>query len=198
MLCFLMTDADCRQGLLQDTWRRGRPSFNRVNVDGDTKARNDTSAIGSGRSGLAWTVRRACRVSKHSGRGNARLAKWVVKTRGSNKLVEIRVSGAVSDSDARRIANHRASPLVKTALFWRGRQLGEDFGCGGRAGAPSIRKAWISSSARSDGVQGDRLRRRGLRPRLPLLAKTTSSASPSICIRPGGRAFTPATCPSTT
>jgi len=65
------------------------------------------------------------------------LAKWVVKdAEGSNKLVEISVSGAVSDSDARRIADTIAhSPLVKTALFGEDANWGRILAAAGRAGA---------------------------------------------------------------
>jgi glutamate N-acetyltransferase/amino-acid N-acetyltransferase len=66
------------------------------------------------------------------------LAKWVVKdAEGSNKLVEISVRGAVSDADARRIAETIAhSPLVKTALFGEDANWGRILAAAGRAGVP--------------------------------------------------------------
>jgi glutamate N-acetyltransferase/amino-acid N-acetyltransferase len=65
------------------------------------------------------------------------LAKWVVKdAEGSNKLVEIQVRGALSDAEARRVAETVAhSPLVKTALFGEDANWGRILAAAGRSGA---------------------------------------------------------------
>ena len=66
------------------------------------------------------------------------LAKWVVKdAEGANKLVEISVRGALTDTDALHIAETIAhSPLVKTALFGEDANWGRILAAAGRAGVP--------------------------------------------------------------
>jgi glutamate N-acetyltransferase/amino-acid N-acetyltransferase len=139
MLCFLMTDARLPSSLLQESLAAGADrSFNRVTVDGDTSTNDTILLLASGRSGVS--------VDRPDARAAFQgildevmlgLAKWVVKdAEGSNKLVEIRVSGAGSDSDARRIADAIAhSPLVKTALFGEDANWGRILAAAGRAGA---------------------------------------------------------------
>jgi glutamate N-acetyltransferase/amino-acid N-acetyltransferase len=139
MLCFLMTDARLPSGLLQDTLAAGADrSFNRVTVDGDTSTNDTILLLASGRSGVGVDSPAARAVFQGIlDEVMLGLAKWVVKdAEGSNKLVEIRVSGAVSDSDARRIADTIAhSPLVKTALFGEDANWGRILAAAGRAGA---------------------------------------------------------------
>jgi glutamate N-acetyltransferase/amino-acid N-acetyltransferase len=66
------------------------------------------------------------------------LAKWLVRDgEGASKLVEVRVQGAPTDRDARRVADTVAeSPLVKTALFGEDANWGRILGAAGRAGVP--------------------------------------------------------------
>jgi glutamate N-acetyltransferase/amino-acid N-acetyltransferase len=139
MLCFLMTDARLPSGLLQDTLAAGADrSFNRVTVDGDTSTNDTILLLASGRSGVGVDSPAARAVFQGIlDEVMLGLAKWVVKdAEGSNKLVEISVSGAVSDSDARRIADTIAhSPLVKTALFGEDANWGRILAAAGRAGA---------------------------------------------------------------
>jgi len=84
------------------------------------------------------------------------LAKWVVKdAEGSKQAGGNRVSGAVSDSDARRIADTIAhSPLVKTPCLER-TPTGTDFGCGGpcRSRPRSGKRGYLHRPG-PDGVQG--------------------------------------------
>ena len=65
------------------------------------------------------------------------LAKQLVRDgEGVTKLVEIIVRGAVSDSDARKVADTVAhSPLVKTSFFGEDANWGRILGAVGRAGA---------------------------------------------------------------
>ena len=64
------------------------------------------------------------------------MAKWLVRDgEGATKLVEVRVEGAPSDPEARRIADTIAhSPRVKTALFGEDANWGRVLGAAGRAG----------------------------------------------------------------
>jgi len=134
-----MTDARLPSGLLQDTLAAGADrSFNRVTVDGDTSTNDTILLLASGRSGVGVDSPAARAVFQGIlDEVMLGLAKWVVKdAEGSNKLVEISVSGAVSDSDARRIADTIAhSPLVKTALFGEDANWGRILAAAGRAGA---------------------------------------------------------------
>jgi glutamate N-acetyltransferase / amino-acid N-acetyltransferase len=139
MLCFLMTDARMPSSLLQEILAAGADrSFNRVTVDGDTSTNDTILLLASGRSGVGADSP-AARAAFQGILDEVMLglAKWVVKdAEGSNKLVEISVSGAVSDSDARRIADTIAhSPLVKTALFGEDANWGRILAAAGRAGA---------------------------------------------------------------
>ncbi len=139
MLCFLMTDARMPSDQLRNTLAAGADrSFNRVTVDGDTSTNDTVLLLASGRSG-ADVESPAARAAFQGALDEVMLAlaKWVVKdAEGSNKLVEIRVEGAVADSDARRIVDTIAhSPLVKTALFGEDANWGRILAAAGRAGA---------------------------------------------------------------
>jgi len=140
MLCFLMTDARVSAGRLREILALGAErSFNRISVDGDTSTNDTILALASGRSGVDVEAAAARAVFQTQiDELMLALAKWVVKdAEGSNKLVEIRVGGAVSDSDARTIADTIAhSPLVKTALFGEDANWGRILAAAGRAGAP--------------------------------------------------------------
>ena len=118
---------------------RADRSFNRITVDGDTSTNDTILLLANGLAGAA--------VDSDDSRAAFQavldevmlaLAKWVVKdAEGSNKLVEISVRGALSDSDALRIADTIAhSPLVKTALFGEDANWGRILAAAGRAGVP--------------------------------------------------------------
>ena len=64
------------------------------------------------------------------------LAKWLIKDgEGATKLVEIVVTGAGSDRNARRIADTVAhSSLIKTAMFGEDANWGRIIAAAGRAG----------------------------------------------------------------
>jgi len=140
MLCFLMTDVQADPALLREALAAGADrSFNRITVDGDTSTNDTILLLASGVSGAALRAREACAAFQAVlDEVMLALAKWVVKdAEGSNKLVEICVRGAGSDSDARRIAETIAhSPLVKTALFGEDANWGRILAAAGRAGVP--------------------------------------------------------------
>jgi glutamate N-acetyltransferase/amino-acid N-acetyltransferase len=140
MLCFLMTDVAAAPDALREMLVAAADrSFNRITVDGDTSTNDTILLLANGLAGAA--------VDSDDARGAFQavldevmlaLAKWVVKdAEGSNKLVEISVRGALSDSDALRIADTIAhSPLVKTALFGEDANWGRILAAAGRAGVP--------------------------------------------------------------
>jgi glutamate N-acetyltransferase/amino-acid N-acetyltransferase len=120
MLVYILTDAAIEPVALDAYLRESvEVSFNRISVDGDTST-NDTvlllasgasgAAIGLGNSGFATALSQVC----------TSLARQIVADgEGVSHVVELRINGAASGSDALRVAKAIAhSPLVKTA--WAG------------------------------------------------------------------------------
>ena len=120
MLVYILTDASIEPGVLQGFLNSGvELSFNRISVDGDTST-NDTvillasgaaqAAVEPGNAEFQAAITRVC----------TSLARQIVADgEGIHHVVELRIDGAASDSDALRIAKSIAhSPLVKTA--WAG------------------------------------------------------------------------------
>ncbi len=139
LLSFVWTDASAPPEVLASILRAAvDATFNRISIDGDTST-NDTvlllaggasgvsAASGAGRDALAGAVHQVL----------AELARAIVKDgEGATKLVEVRVRGAQSDEDARRIADTVAnSNLVKTAFFGQDANWGRILAAAGRAGA---------------------------------------------------------------
>jgi len=140
MLCFVATDADIAADMLQNALSAGVDrSLNRITIDGDTST-NDTVILMAG--GMS-TVK-----INDDGRMEIfqqvldevliDLARALVKDgEGVTKLVEIKVNGAVSDKDARQIADTVAhSNLLKTAFFGEDANWGRILAAAGRAGVP--------------------------------------------------------------
>lgn len=140
MLCFICTDIKASPQFLHkaldDATKR---SFNRITIDGDMST-NDTVII------MANGVSEA--VVQSSTKNNSfqkalnevmlTLAKKLIKDgEGATKLVEIVVKGALSDTDAYKIADTVAnSNLVKTAFFGEDANWGRIVAAAGRADAP--------------------------------------------------------------
>jgi glutamate N-acetyltransferase/amino-acid N-acetyltransferase len=139
MLAFITTDATLSPGLLQS--RLGgavKRSFHRVTVDGDTST-NDTVLL------LANRQAEAARITPQHGISrfrealdyvSAHLAREIVRdAEGASRMIEVRVRGAASESDAGRIARTIAdSPLVKTAIAGGDPNWGRILAAAGRAG----------------------------------------------------------------
>jgi glutamate N-acetyltransferase/amino-acid N-acetyltransferase len=139
MLCFVCTDVEASPEILKDTLVTAADrSFNRITIDGDTSTNDTVLVMANGLSGA---------VIESSGHKDIYqkvldgvlldLAKQLVRDgEGVTKLVEIVVRGAVSDSDAQKIADTVAhSPLVKTSFFGEDANWGRIVGAVGRAGA---------------------------------------------------------------
>jgi glutamate N-acetyltransferase/amino-acid N-acetyltransferase len=140
MLCFIMTDARVDGPSLRAMLAAGaNRSFNRITVDGDTSTNDTILLMASGVSGAAVATAQARAAFQAAlDQTMLSLATWVVKdAEGANKLVQIEVRGAASDTDAHRIADTVAnSPLVKTALFGEDANWGRILAAAGRAGVP--------------------------------------------------------------
>ena len=133
MLSFIITDAAIEPNFLQQTFRQAvDKSFNAITVDGDMST-NDTCLIMA--NGMAGNPA----ITEGSAEGDAfaailntvllSLAKQIVKDgEGATKFVEIRVTGALNDADAKRAALAIAnSSLVKTAFFGQDANWGRIF-----------------------------------------------------------------------
>ena len=120
MLVYLFTDADALPTDLAVMLQGAADaSFNRISIDGDTSTNDTVLLLASGASGAKVD-------STHTGFQEAlteicvSLAKQIVDDgEGVTHVVELQVEGALTDSDALRVAKSIAhSPLVKTA--WAG------------------------------------------------------------------------------
>jgi glutamate N-acetyltransferase/amino-acid N-acetyltransferase len=139
LLCFIGTDAKISPADLQSMLAKAvGASFNRISIDGDTSTNDTVLILGNGKSGANIdTPERRQVFQKLLDDLLMELARRLVKDgEGVTKLVEIRVRGAASDSDAARIVEAVAhSPLVKTAFFGEDANWGRIAGAAGRAGA---------------------------------------------------------------
>jgi len=120
MLVYILTDALIEPSILNKYLRdAAEVSFNRISVDGDTSTNDTVLLLASGASGA------------HVGPGNTpfaealqhvctSLARQIIADgEGVSHVVELRIDGAASTSEAVRVAKAIAhSPLVKTA--WAG------------------------------------------------------------------------------
>jgi glutamate N-acetyltransferase/amino-acid N-acetyltransferase len=139
MLSYVCTDvaadAQTLKKLLMDAVNL---SFNRITIDGDTSTNDTVLIMANGASGLSLddtAVKSA--FKKALDQMLVEMAKMVVKDgEGVTKLAEIRISGAASDADAKKMADTVAhSPLVKTAFFGEDANWGRIIGALGRSGA---------------------------------------------------------------
>jgi len=146
MLAFVFTDAAIEapvlQGLLAAATER---SFNCVTVDGDTSTSDTLIAFATGRAGNApiagADAPRAAAFAAALEDLLVELAQLVAKDgEGARKFVTVRVTGAVDDVSARRVAFSIAnSPLVKTAIAGEDANWGRVVMAVGKAGEPADR-----------------------------------------------------------
>ncbi|GAC1348350.1 MAG: bifunctional glutamate N-acetyltransferase/amino-acid acetyltransferase ArgJ [Acetobacteraceae bacterium] len=146
MLCFVFTDAKLPASLMQDMLERGtKRSFNCTTVDSDTSTSDtvllfatgtaDHPKIGKHDKTEIRPFRDALDEVLHD------LALQVVRDgEGAQKLIQIDVTGAVSDKSAHRVAMAIAnSPLVKTAIAGEDANWGRIVMAVGKAGEPADR-----------------------------------------------------------
>ncbi len=122
MLAFVTTDAaieqDCLKRILERSVSR---SFNMISVDGDTSTNDTLMVIANGAAGNTPinSGEDETLIEEAITHVSMELAKAIVRDgEGATKLIEINVSGALSDDDARQAARViSTSPLVKTAVF---------------------------------------------------------------------------------
>lgn len=121
MLCCLLTDArlstETAQRLLAAVADK---SFNNISVEGHTSTNDSMILLANGAAGGAELVGRdELQFAEHLEAMCIELAKQIpADGEGATHLIEVRVSGAASDADARKISHAVASSnLVKTAVY---------------------------------------------------------------------------------
>ena len=139
-LAFVATDANISPSLLQRTLREViSRTFNAISIDGDTSTNDTLLVLANGASGApaikaGSTAHRA--FTKALEEVCQSLALQIVADgEGAQRVIEIEVRGAKTESAARRIAETIAtSPLVKTAFAGGDPNWGRVFAAAGRAG----------------------------------------------------------------
>ena len=157
MLAFIATDAAIAAPVLRKVLRSvARTTFNAITVDGDTSTNDTVALFANGQSG-AVKIKTASgadyknfvgaleRVCRH-------LALAIVGDgEGAQRVIEIEVRGAPSDSAADRVARTIAnSPLVKTAFAGADPNWGRILAAAGRSGVvfdPRRTNIWIAGTA---------------------------------------------------
>jgi glutamate N-acetyltransferase/amino-acid N-acetyltransferase len=138
MLGFVTTDAAVEPAVLQDALMAAvEDTFNAISVDGECSTNDCVFAMASGASGVTLT-RADLPILVEALRGACEpLAVGIVRGgEGATKLITIRVTGAASDSDAKKTARAIAnSPLVKTAVHGGDPNWGRIVAVAGRSGA---------------------------------------------------------------
>jgi len=116
MLCFIITDADIPKSDMDEMLKDSTDSsFNRISVDGDTST-NDTVLLLANKKSEAYHKEA---FEQALNKIMFDLAMMILRDgEGASKLVTFEVSGAKSNSDARKASTALSnSLLVKTALF---------------------------------------------------------------------------------
>ena len=122
MLAVVTTDYPLAPGEPRGFLKRAvNESFNRISVDGECSTNDAVILIANGASGIERTRRTDREFAAALGEVCADLSRQIVMDgEGATVLLEIEITGAVSDGEANAIAKRIAtSPLVKTAAFGR-------------------------------------------------------------------------------
>ena len=144
MLCYVLTDAAVAPAALRPMLRRAADgTFHAITVDGDTSTNDTVLCLANGIAGNPRVTR--------GGEGEGVLEraltrvmkdlalKVVADGEGTTKLVEVRVDGARSVNEARKVAFTVAnSKLVKTAFFGEDPNVGRFMMAIGNAGVPVV------------------------------------------------------------
>jgi glutamate N-acetyltransferase/amino-acid N-acetyltransferase len=146
MLVYIFTDAAIDQDVLQSLLSRNTDlTFNAITVDSDTSTSDSLMLAATGRAGnlridsLDSPAAQTFEGALHNVMLD--LAHQVVRDgEGATKFVTVRVAGADSDADARKVALAIAnSPLVKTALAGEDPNWGRIVMAVGKSGATADR-----------------------------------------------------------
>ena len=143
MLVYIFTDAKISATNLQKMLSRHvDATFNSITVDSDTSTSDTLLVAATGQSTAAEVKGPVAKAFEAALRGvMMNLAHQVVRDgEGATKFVEVRVTGAASDSDAHKVATSIAnSPLVKTAIAGQDPNWGRIVAAIGKSGAEADR-----------------------------------------------------------
>ncbi|MCC5992472.1 MAG: bifunctional glutamate N-acetyltransferase/amino-acid acetyltransferase ArgJ [Rhodobacteraceae bacterium] len=146
MLSYIFTDAKISRAALQAILsRQTERSFNSITVDSDTSTSDMVLVGATGRAEMEPITDPASdagmRFAKALGAVMRDLAHQIVRDgEGATKFIEVSVSGARSDADARKVALAIAnSPLVKTAVAGEDPNWGRVVMAVGKSGAEADR-----------------------------------------------------------
>lgn len=140
MLVYIFTDAKVEQGALQGMLSMlNERTFNCITVDSDTSTSDSLMLCATGASGVDATGNGAFETALHEVMLD--LSHQVVRDgEGATKFVEIQISGAANDADAKTHAMAIAnSPLVKTAIAGEDPNWGRVVMAIGKSGAAADR-----------------------------------------------------------
>ena len=139
-LAFVATDASISPSLLQKTLRDVTTrTFNSISIDGDTSTNDTLLVLANGAAG-APPIKAGSAAHRAFSKAleevcNSLALQIVADGEGAQRVIEIAVRGAKTESAARRIAQTIAtSPLVKTAFAGGDPNWGRIFAAAGRAG----------------------------------------------------------------
>jgi len=142
MLCFVLTDAAIERASLQRALTDAQEvTFNRITVDGDTSTNDTVLVLANGMAKNRVISPESADYSLFRGRLTAvlhELAEMIVRDgEGATKFIEVKVEGARSEADAKKVALCVAnSNLVKTAFFGGDANWGRIAAALGRSGVP--------------------------------------------------------------
>jgi glutamate N-acetyltransferase/amino-acid N-acetyltransferase len=143
MLVYIFTDAKISAANLQKILSRNvERTFNSITVDSDTSTSDTLLLAATGMSPAAELKGEALKAFETALHGvMANLAHQVVRDgEGARKFVEVRVTGAATDQDAKLAAFAIAnSPLVKTAIAGEDPNWGRIVAAIGKSGAAAER-----------------------------------------------------------
>ncbi len=139
-LAFVATDANISPSLLQKTLRDViTRTFNAISIDGDTSTNDTLLVLANGAAG-APAIKSGSAAHRAFSRAleevcHSLALQIVADGEGAQRVIEIEVRGAKSETAARRIGQTIAtSPLVKTAFAGGDPNWGRVFAAAGRAG----------------------------------------------------------------
>jgi glutamate N-acetyltransferase/amino-acid N-acetyltransferase len=141
LLCFLTTDAPVDVAFLRRALHRAvAASFNMLSIDSDTSTNDTVLIMANGLAGgemITGGSRRAGAFQEALDRLCIHLARECARDgEGATKLIEVRVSGAASQKDARLAARTVVSSmLVKAAVHGSDPNWGRVLAAAGRSGA---------------------------------------------------------------
>ena len=162
MLAFIGTDAALEPAYAQAALKRAvDQSFNMITVDGDTSTNDSCFLLANGAAGASQLDSSSAEAAAFEA-GLAAVCtdlarKMAADGEGAGKLLQVDVTGAASDDDARRAARAVVgSSLVKAALHGEDPNWGRIFAAVGYSGAqvdPNRAALWIGSvQVARDGV----------------------------------------------